>query len=71
MSKVKMRPNCCGTGRAGSRLRSHDQPFYRRDRKDLTGSREDVRCGEDFGSESKSAGVSFTPSTSVEVHTVI
>ena len=62
---------CGGASGAGSQLRSHDHTVYRRDREDLAGSREVVRCSEMLGSESKSAGVSFTPSISVEVYTVI
>jgi Fic/DOC family len=62
---------CCGASGASSRLRSHDHTIYRGDREDFTGSREEVRRSEVLGSERKSAEVSFTPSISVEVYTVI
>jgi hypothetical protein len=60
-----------GAGWDGSQLRSNDQTIYRGDREDLTGSREGLRCREALGSECKSAELSFTPSISVEVYTVI
>lgn len=52
-------------------LSAHGEAIQRRDPEDFTDPREDLMRRDVLASETKSDGLSLTPSTSVEVYTVI